>query len=308
MKLGFLYGGQGSQVVSMGLDFYENLAEAKAIYDSMPSSKKITELSFYGDEETLKETENTQIAMVAFQCMVTKLLKEKGICPDVYCGLSIGEFSALYGSGVLSMKDAIKISAFRGRIMAEDMKNIDSAMYAIIGSSEEEINTILEKINTREEFCQISNINSPNQIVISGNIDAVEKLKSNLKDLGRKAIKLKVSGAFHTDYMENASKKLEKYFEDIKFNKDNKDLYLNFTGKKHTTENLKEVMVEQVKSTVRLDSCIREMINDGVSTFIEIGFNKVLKKIIEKSGYQVKVYSVSSYESYKELLEEVNGK
>lgn len=304
MKLGFLYSGQGSQEVEMGKDFYENEDLAREFYNNINLEKDIKKLSFYSDEIDISKTENTQIILIAFQIMISDLLEKNNINPDAVAGLSIGEFAALYKSGVLSSEDTLKIAEFRGRKMSEISKHIDTSMYAVIGSKEEEINRVLEKYNNDKNFASISNINTKGQIVISGEKSIVDLAVIELKNLGKKAIKLKVSGPFHTDYMKYVSEDLNEYFENIDFFNEEIPVYYNFLGNKRNNENIKYLMTKQVKSTVRFEEDLKNMIDDGVDTFIEIGYFNILKGFVRKIDKNIKVYSISTYKTYLDFLKE----
>ncbi len=306
MKVAFLYGGQGSQEVGMGYDFYENEKIAKDFYDNIKIDKDIKKLSFNSDKETLKNTENTQVVLVAFDILVTKILNGNKIYPDAVAGLSIGEFGALYASEVLKEEDVLKISEFRGEKMKNASKNIDTAMFAVMGVSEEELEKICKKNSDDINFVSISNLNTKNQIVISGERKSVLKAVEDIKTLGKRAIELNVSGPFHTKYMEDVSSSLKKYFKEIEFSKEKIDVYYNLLGNKNKDSlDTKEIMVRQVSECVRFEDILRNMIKDGIDTFIEIGYFGVLKGFIKKIDRGVKVYSISDYDSYKELLREI---
>lgn len=292
----------------MGLDFYKKTNAAKQFYDNIPFSDEIKRLSFHVGEEELTKTSNTQPTMIAFQLMVTNLLERENIVADAVCGLSIGEYGALYAAKVLSLDDTIKIAKFRGLVMEESSNKIDTAMYAIINSNEEKILRVLEEVSNKNNFASISNINLGKQYVISGQKFVVEKAVERLKADKFKTIKLKVSGPFHTEYMNIPAQKLREKFENITFNRPTKDIYLNFTGKKYKGEDFKEIMTKQIKSTVRFGDCIDKMISDGVDLIVEIGFNKVIEKMIKKSSYKVDVIGISTFEEYKDFVWRINGK
>ena len=304
MNIALLFAGQGSQTPGMGKDFYEKYESSRAFYDNLEDAERVKNLSFNSDLATITETQNTQLIMVAFQIMIVNLLKEHGIQASFSCGLSIGEYGALYSRDVLEAKDAMYIADQRGKAMQECASQVETAMYAIIASSEEEINDL---IDPNLDKAYISNINSCNQIVVSGEKNSVERLVDRLKVKGRKALKLNVSGPFHTPYMKEASQKLEKIFKNIEFKEVNGNLYLNLTGERYSGQDLKYVMVEQVMSTVRFDDCIKNMLADGVDLFIEIGFKNVIKKMIKKSGHDVEVISLSNVDEFDEVIRRING-
>lgn len=306
MKVGLLFAGQGSQTPGMGKDFYEKYESAREFYDTLENSDEVKRLSFESDMDTITKTENTQLIMVAFQLMLVNLLKDNGIDSLFNTGLSIGEYGALYSANVLKAHDAMYIADIRGKAMSSCSAKVDTAMYAIIGSSEDEISTIIDQLHNDKGKASISNINSSNQIVVSGEKESVERLVAKLKDNGRKALKLKVSGPFHTEYMKDASIKLKQIFENINFKEPHGNLYLNLTGEKYKGQDLKDVMAMQVMSTVRFNDCIKNMIDDGVDLLIEIGFKSVIKKMIQKSGYKIEVLSLSNVDEFEEVLRRIN--
>lgn len=300
MKVGFLYGGQGSQVAGMGLDFYEKEDIARDYYNSINIDKDVRKLSFFSSEEEIKITENTQVVLIAFQVMITKMLKSIGIKPDAAAGLSIGEFSALYAAGVLSDKDTLKIANFRGKVMTYISKNMECAMYAVMGMTEKELEDICTQSEEKGKV-YISNLNTKNQIVISGEKSACLKAVELIENIGKRAVPLKVSGAFHTEYMNEASEKLREYFKDTEFKNENINVYFNLLGTKNMGMDIREIMALQVKRRVRFEDIIRNMINDGIDTFIEIGYGNIIKGFIKKIDRNVKVHSVSDYKSFEEL-------
>lgn len=308
MKIGFLYGGQGSQEQGMGFDFYNNSASAKKIYDQYILASRIKNISFKIAKEDLSQTENTQLALVAFQIMVDKMFASKGIIPKGVCGLSIGEYSALYSARVLSEEDVLKIAQIRGKEMSLCAGDISTSMYAISTFDRHGLEGILNEYNEPNRFVQVSNVNGPRQIVISGEEGVLNRIIKKLDKKKIKSIKLNVSGPFHTDYMAPAAEKLKDYFSQLDFNLPEKDLYLNVTGAAYQGEDLKEMMVEQVKNTVLFAKDIESMIEDGIDIFVEIGFNQVIKRIVRKIDKNVKVFSVATYGDFKNVVEEINGK
>ena len=301
MKICCLYGGQGSQKTGMGKDLYENYPVFKEFYDSLSTNFDLKDYSFNQSDEEISKTQYTQPLMVAFQIGITKILKDKGIVSDIVGGLSIGEYSALYTSGVITDKDAILIAEKRGIAMSKS-SDVSCKMMAIVGAPVDLVRDICEKVSEKTGYdVQISNLNCPGQIVIAGEANAIDEVVSILKENKiRKIIQLNVSGAFHTSYMQNASVELENIFKDIEFSIPKIDLGLNVDGKiydvnKYTKDDIKNIMVKQVKSTVYFEEELRNMISKGVDIFVEIkGF---LKKIdSEKKVYEV--YSVETLENF----------
>ena len=311
MKICFLYGGQGSQKTGMGKDLYENYPVFKEFYDSLSTNFDLKDYSFNQSDEEISKTQYTQPLMVAFQIGITKILKDKGIVPDIVGGLSIGEYSALYTSGVITDKDAILIAEKRGVAMSKS-SNVSCKMMAIIGAPVDMVRDICEKVSEKTGYdVQISNLNCPGQIVMAGEANAIDEVVSILKENKiRKIIQLNVSGAFHTSYMQNASAELENIFKDIEFSVPKIDLGLNVDGKiydvnKYTKDDIKNIMVKQVKSTVYFEEELRNMISNGVDIFVEIGFSSVIKVILKKIDSEKKVYEVYSVETLENFVNEM---
>ncbi|RLK63055.1 ACP S-malonyltransferase [Atopobacter sp. AH10] len=307
MKIGFLYGGQGSQREGMGLDFYQQIEEAGQIYDSFPYADFIKEVSFEYEMKRLSETQYAQPALVAYQVMLTQLLENQGIHPEGYCGLSIGEYSALYGAGVIRPKDAIEIAKFRGEVMDKDAKAVDTAMLAVLHKNESEVLALLEEERVADRIF-ISNINSSQQIVLGGESEDIERLAQSLKAKKIRAIKLKTEAAFHTKFMSEASEKLGDFLQRIDFQIPQSDLYLNLTGRLYEGEDFRQTFTKQVKETVRLADDLNHMIQDGYDCFIEIAPSSVFEKLLGKIAPHVKVYPVTTVDDYKKVVEELNGK
>ena len=307
MKICFLYGGQGSQKTGMGKDLYESYPVFKEFYDSLSTK----DYSFNQSDEEISKTQYTQPLMVAFQIGITKILKDKGIVPDIVGGLSIGEYSALYTSGVITDKDAILIAEKRGIAMSKS-SDVSCKMMAIVGAPVDLVRDICEKVSEKTGYdVQISNLNCPGQIVIAGEANAIDEVVSILKENKiRKIIQLNVSGAFHTSYMQNASVELENIFKDIEFSIPKIDLGLNVDGKiydvnKYTKDDIKNIMVKQVKSTVYFEEELRNMISNGVDIFVEIGFSSVIKGFLKKIDSEKKVYEVYSVETLENFVNEM---
>lgn len=311
MKICFLYGGQGSQKTGMGKDLYENYPVFKEFYDSLSTNFDLKDYSFNQSDEEISKTQYTQPLMVAFQIGITKILKDKGIVSDIVGGLSIGEYSALYTSGVITDKDAILIAEKRGIAMSKS-SDVSCKMMAIVGAPVDLVRDICEKVSEKTGYdVQISNLNCPGQIVMAGEANAIDEVVSILKENKiRKIIQLNVSGAFHTSYMQNASVELENIFKDIEFSIPKIDLGLNVDGKiydvnKYTKDDIKNIMVKQVKSTVYFEEELRNMISNGVDIFVEIGFSSVIKGFLKKIDSEKKVYEVYSVETLENFVNEM---
>ena len=282
-KRAFLYAGQGAQVKGMGKDLYEAFSVFQKAYDEAELDFDLKQLSFIDPEEKLNETRFTQPALVAFATGMTALLREKGILPDYCLGLSLGEYSALEAAGVFSAKTAVELVAYRGRKMEEASKGIESSMAAIL-----------------------CNLNCPGQIVIGGEKSAVEHAsKLALENGAKKAIPLKVSGPFHTPFMESAGEALAEYFQNIEWQEPKCTVLHNVLGRerKEGDPSIPELLKEQVAKPVRMEESLKRLLELGVRDFIEIGPGKTvsgfLKKVAKEEG--IEDYRVVSLETKEDV-------
>ena len=283
-KIAFLYAGQGSQHTGMGRDFYNSFPEYKNVFDSIHTDFDIKKACFENPDNMLLNTQYTQPCMVAFACGVTEILRNRNIIPDYVCGLSLGEYSALYAAGVWSLADTMKIISARGKAMAEASDGIDSSMVAITALSADVVSHCCKK--ARENgIVSICNLNCPGQVVIGGDKSAVELAVKIAKEKGaRRCVPLEVSGPFHTVYMKTAGEKLRETLKDICFNKPKCEVLYNYLGgPNEKSEDIRELLVNQIQSTVRMHDCIEYLIYNNVKTFIEIGPGTTLSGFLKKS-------------------------
>ena len=307
-KIGFVYAGQGSQVVGMGKSFYDNYQVAKDVFDQIDLDIDVKKLCFEGPIEELSKTSNTQPCMVAVAVVATKLLKENGINPDYVAGLSLGEYSALNAAGVLDDQTAINLVRFRGQAMEEAAAGIESKMIAIIGLDRDLLN---EAVNEASELgvVSIANYNCPGQLVIGGEAKAVTKASELALEKGaRRAIPLNTSGPFHTKLLEAASVKLKERFETVTFNEMKVPVIFNSTAKELAEDTTVAKMLEkQVMSSVYFEDSIRYMVANGVDTIIEIGPGKVLSGFVRKIDRKIKTYQVEDQASLEKTLAGLKG-
>ena len=307
-KIGFVYAGQGSQVVGMGKSFYDNYQVAKDVFDQIDLDIDVKKLCFEGPIEELSKTSNTQPCMVAVAVVATKLLKENGINPDYVAGLSLGEYSALNAAGVLDDQTAINLVRFRGQAMEEAAAGIESKMIAIIGLDRDLLN---EAVNEASELgvVSIANYNCPGQLVIGGEAKAVTKASELALEKGaRREIPLNTSGPFHTKLLEAASVKLKERFETVTFNEMKVPVIFNSTAKELAEDTTVAKMLEkQVMSSVYFEDSIRYMIANGVDTIIEIGPGKVLSGFVRKIDRKIKTYQVEDQASLEKTLAGLKG-
>ena len=307
-KIGFVYAGQGSQVVGMGKSFYDNYQIAKDVFDNIDLDIDVKKLCFECPIEELSKTSNTQPCMVTVAIIATRLLKENGIVPDYVAGLSLGEYSALNAAGVLTDNDAIDLVRFRGQAMERAAAGIESKMFAIIGLDRELLN---EAVNEAKDlgFVAIANYNCPGQLVIAGEVDAVTKASELALEKGaRRAIPLNTSGPFHTELLAPASKELKEKFTTVTFNEMQIPVVFNSSAKElEPGTSIAKMLEKQVMSSVYFEDSIRYMISKGVDTIIEIGPGKVLSGFIRKIDKSIKTYQVEDQASLEKTLMGLKG-
>lgn len=299
MKIAFLFAGQGVQYVGMGKDLYDHSPIFKNIFDNLP--KNIQDICFNGPESELNNTLNAQPAILATSLGLASILKEKGVDCDYCAGLSLGEYSALTYSGVFNVKDAIEIVSKRGSIMADALPMGNTGMAAILNTKEEVISEVINEIGKLE----IANYNSLKQIVITGDINSIDKAIEKFKEMKIRAIKLNVSGAFHSSYLIDASFKLNKVLIEYEINKANKKVVFNVIGCEG--EDIVSLLTKQIKSSVLFKQSIEYMISKGVDTFIEIGPGKTLSSFVKQTNCDVNIYQVDSLESIEKVVDLING-
>lgn len=307
MKIGFVYAGQGSQVVGMGKSFYDNYKEAREIFDHINLDIDVKKLCFEGPMEELSKTSNTQPCMVATAIAATKLLKANGIEPTYVCGLSLGEYSALQCAGVFDEQTAINLVRFRGQAMERAAQGIDSKMVAIIGLDRDLLQEAIDQVE--DGVVQIANYNCPGQLVIGGTKEAVDKAAELALEKGaRRAIPLNTSGPFHTSLLENAAKELHDKFKEITFHAMQVPVIFNSTAKELESEvTIADMLEKQVKSSVYFEDSIRYMIDKGVDTIIEIGPGKVLSGFVKKISREIALFQVEDKESLEKTIEGLKG-
>ena len=308
MKLAFVYAGQGSQVVGMGQSFYQEFETAKRFYDQIECKIDIKKLSFEGPIEALSQTQNTQPCMVANAIVVTDLLKASGIEPTMTCGLSLGEYSALYAANVFDQKTVLDIITIRGQAMSEAVAGMRSKMVAIIGAKREDIEATVKKYQ-EPGVVEVANYNCPGQIVIGGTVDAVDQVVEALKELGvKRAIPLNTSGPFHTSLLKPASLALAKAFETIQFNEPTIPVVFNTTASTlKENQTIASLLEKQVMTSVYFEDSIKYMLEQGIDTIVEIGPGKVLSGFIKKIDKTIKVYQIEDATSLNETIVALKG-
>jgi len=305
-KTAFVFVGQGSQYVGMGQDILNEFESASKVFDSASKvlGYDMKKLVFEGPEEQLKITENTQPAILTASYAMLQPLIEAGVSADFTAGLSLGEYTANVYAKTITFEEAVKIVRLRGKYMQEEVPAGVGGMTAVIGLEDE---VVVKACNDVKEFGYVAcaNFNCPGQVVVSGELKALEKVGELLKTLGAKrVIPLAVSAPFHCKLLANAGEKLKSQFDKTSFNKPIIPVVANTTGLPYNDVNdISRLLVEQVSQTVKWTNSIKYMIAQGVDTFIEIGPGKTLSGLIKKTDRSVKIYNIQDIASLNKTLE-----
>lgn len=299
-KTAFIYPGQGAQKAGMGKDFYDNYEEAKAIFDLADEvlDFDIKEMCFE-ENEKLNKTEYTQPALVTTCLAITECLKKAGIKPDVTAGLSLGEYAAISAAGGMKAEDAIGTVRKRGIYMSNAVPEGEGTMLAILGLSGDEVAAAVQDI----PGISVANYNCPGQIVITGKKSMAQTAVDKLMEAGAKrAIELNVSGPFHSDFLKGAGSRLREELDKVEFSQLEIPYVTNVDAK--YVEQIGEtpaLLEKQVYSSVMWEQSVRNMIENGVDTFIEIGPGKTLAGFMRKIDRSVRMINVETIEDLANL-------
>jgi [acyl-carrier-protein] S-malonyltransferase len=306
--LAFLFPGQASQYCGMGRDLAANFPESKAVFDAADSALgfSITQTCFEGSEEALKLTENTQPAILTVSTAAYRALAGKGIVPDFVAGHSLGEYSALVAAGGVDFSAAVKLVRARGRYMQEAVPSGQGAMAAILGLSPTEVADICKKA-AENEVVSPANLNSPEQTVISGSAAAVKRAVEIASQSGAKrAVILPVSAPFHCALMMPAQQRLERDLRATQFSALKIPLITNVDAQAiNSGDEARDALIRQVTAPVRWLDSVRDMIESGVTVFVEVGPGKVLTGLLRQIDRSVRVFNVEDSATLQSTMEKL---
>lgn len=308
-KIGYIFPGQGSQYIGMGLDLYEKYQAARDIFDTanFVLGFDLKKICFEGPKEELTRTDISQPAIVTMSIAALRALEYEmenagaGLkpAPTVTAGLSLGEYSALVASGVIKFEDAVKLVYRRGQLIQDAADKNKGTMASVLGLSTE----LVEKV-ARETGVQVANLNSPGQIVISGLVDDINKAAEMARTEGAsRVVILDVAGPFHSKYMHDAGSRLQKELEQAMFFNPKTRIIANVTANyQDNPDEIKKNLVNQVSGPVLWEGSVRLMAKDGITTLIEIGPGTVLKGLVRRIDSNIKVYNIGKVKDIEEFV------
>ena len=304
--LAFLFPGQGSQKVGMGLELCQEYAAARATFDEADTilNRKLSQLCFEGPAEALKQTENTQLAILTCSVAALRILNEHGIVPKAVAGHSLGEYSALVAANVLTFSDALKLVEYRAQVMAEASQQQDCTMAAILGLDETTLQDLCEAASS-VGVVQIGNYNCPGQLIVSGDTAAVELVMGSAKEAGaRRCLRLEVSGAFHSALMAPAKEQLQTVINDFQFNNPTIQVAANVTGSfVQTADEVRRLLIAQVTSAVQWEKSTRTIGAAGISHFVEVGPGTVLSGMVRRTFPEAICLNVEDTKSLNKVMD-----
>ena len=308
MKTAFLFAGQGAQAIGMGKDLCEKFPIAGATFDEASAALgfNIKEMIFDGDSDTLMITENTQPAILTMSTAVLRLVQDAGINADIVAGLSLGEYTAHIASGSIEFTDAVKLVKERGRLMQSEVPLGVGTMAVIMGLSADDVRQVC-KIAIERGIVEPANFNCPGQIAVSGEVAAIEYACEIAKERGAKrAMLLPVSAPFHCSMLRGAGEKLREKLDEINISDMQIPLISNVTADYvESKDDIKDILQQQVSSSVLFEDSVRKMLADGVDTFVEIGPGKALSGFVKKINPDIRVMNIENVDTFEKAISEL---
>lgn len=305
-RTAFIFPGQGAQYIGMGREMAEAFPSSANVFDTASEALgyDIREMVFEGDEETLKITENTQPAILTASIACLMPLVEKGICAEATAGLSLGEYSAHVYAKTFEFSDAVRLVRKRGRYMQQEVPEGTGTMAAIIGLDNDTVIDCCRQASVNG-IVEPANFNCPGQVVVAGEVPAVEKLVEICTEKGAKrAVVLPVSAPFHCSMLKGAGEKLKTELEKVRMNDPQVPVIANVSADYiKDASKAKECLISQVSRPVLWEESIRKMINDGIDTFVEIGPGKVLCGFLKRIDRKVTAFNIENIETLKKAMD-----
>lgn len=308
-KIAFLFPGQGAQTVGMAKELYENIPECKEILDSSEEilNMPLKQMMFEGPLDLLTETENAQPTILVASLMALKALEINGIDAEYAAGLSLGEYAALINGGALSLEDGLLLVKERGRIMGNALPEGLGTMAAILKLNDEKLKELLDRAG-KFGIIEGANFNCPGQVSVSGEFKAVEEAVKIAKELGGLGIMLKVSGPFHSSLLKEASEEFYNTIKKANIKPLTKEVYSNVKGEPYKEDDdIRDLLKRHIRSSVLFEKTIRDMLQKGVDTFIEVGPGKALRGFVKKIDRKATLLNVEDMDSLNNTLSLLNA-
>jgi len=300
-KTAFIFPGQGAQYSGMGKDIFDNNAAARKAFMVIDSIRPGTSKQcFFGTEDELKVTENTQPCIFATEIALAHALKDAGIMPDAVAGFSLGEITALTFSEVFSFENGFRFICNRAKYMQEDAEKAEASMVAVVKLANNQVEELAQKFSMIFPV----NYNCPGQLVVAGDKEQLNDFSALVKENGGKAIPLAVGGGFHSPYMKNAAAKIKEELSEKSFGSPMMPVYSNYTSYEYT-DDVARLLSNQTNHPVMWHKIVENMIHNGIDTFIEVGPGKVLSGFVKKISSDVRVFNVQTQEDIEALKEQL---
>jgi [acyl-carrier-protein] S-malonyltransferase len=308
-KTAFLFPGQGSQAVGMGLDFYQEFDVVRELFDMAEEISKISisKLCFKGPIEDLTQTVNLQPAVTAVNLACLAAIEKEGVRPDICAGHSLGEYSAMSAAGIVSREDTFRLVFKRGELMHREAIRNKGAMHAIIGLSIDEVTEIVDQAK-KEGVVAVANHNAQKQVVITGSPDPVEKASSMAAARGAKVRPLRVSGAWHSDLIKGAYDEFKDFIDTTPFHPPQRSVVFNVTADlAKEPDDIRSIMARQLCSPVKWYDSMCKLMEEHIEIFAEVGPGKVLAGLLKKilpEDYPCRIINVNSLKSFEQFLKD----